>query len=99
MDEEKRYHFGWKPLRYRSQELLVVNEIGYFPLGGEGSNLFLQIINARHAKKFTVITTNLPFADWSNIFDETAATTTIADRLIDNSEILLLEGQSYRIKA
>ena len=84
---------------YQSQDLLVVDEIGYLPLGRQGSNLFFQVISARHTKKSTVITTNLPFADWSNIFDGTTAATAIADRLIYNSEILILEGPSYRIKA
>lgn len=84
---------------YQSQDLLVVDEIGYLPLGKQGSNLFFQVISARHTKKSTVITTNLPFADWSNIFDGTTAATAIADRLIYNSEILILEGKSYRTKA
>lgn len=88
----KKLHF------YQSQDLLVVDEIGYLPLDRQGSHLFFQVISARHTKKSTVITTNLPFAEWSNIFDGTTAATAIADRLIYNSEILILEGQSYRIK-
>jgi DNA replication protein DnaC len=84
---------------YQSQDLLVVDEIGYLPLGKQGSHLFFQVISARHNKKSTVITTNLPFAQWSNIFDGTTAATAIADRLIYNSEILILEGQSYRTKS
>lgn len=56
---------------YQSPDLLVCDEIGYLPLGNEGSNLFFQVISQRHEKKSTVITTNLPFADWGNIFDST----------------------------
>jgi len=81
---------------YQSQDLLVCDEIGYLPLGRQGSNLFFQVISSRHKKKSTVITTNLPFAEWSNIFDGTTAATAIADRLVYNSEILILEGPSYR---
>ena len=84
---------------YQSQDLLVVDEIGYLPLGKQGSNLFFQVISARHTKKSTVITTNLPFAQWSKIFDGTTAATAIADRLVYNSEILILEGPSYRTKS
>ena len=84
---------------YQSQDLLVCDEIGYLPLGKQGSHLFFQVISARHTKKSTVITTNLPFAEWSNIFDGTTAATAIADRLIYNSEILILEGKSYRTKS
>jgi DNA replication protein DnaC len=44
---------------YQSQDLLVCDEIGYLPLGRQGSNLFFQVISARHEKKSTIITTNL----------------------------------------
>ena len=84
---------------YQSQDVLVIDEIGYLPLGKQGSHLFFQVISARHTQKSTVITTNLPFAEWSNIFDGTTAATAIADRLIYNSEILILEGPSYRTKS
>ena len=43
-----------------------------------------------------MITTNLPFAKWTDIFDGTTVATAIADRLVYNSEILILEGKSYR---
>jgi DNA replication protein DnaC len=81
---------------YQSQDLLVCDEIGYLPLGRQGSNLFFQVISARHEKKSTIITTNLPFAKWGDIFDGTTVATAIADRLVYNSEILIMEGDSYR---
>ena len=81
---------------YQSQDLLVCDEIGYLPLGRQGSNLFFQVISARHEKKSTIITTNLPFAKWGDIFDGTTVATAIADRLVYNSEILIMEGESYR---
>ena len=81
---------------YQSPDILVVDEIGYLPLGLQGSNLIFQVISARHEKKSTMITTNLPFAQWGNIFDSTTVATAIADRLVYNSEILVLEGPSYR---
>ncbi len=83
---------------YQSPDLLICDELGYLPLGGNGSNLFFQVISARHQQKSTLITTNLSFADWGNIFDNTTVATAIADRLVNNSEILLLEGKSYRQK-
>ena len=84
---------------YQSPDLLVVDEVGYLPLGKQGSNLFFQVISARHDKKSTIITTNLPFADWGTIFDSTTAATAIADRLVYNSEVLIMEGSSYRKRA
>jgi DNA replication protein DnaC len=84
--------------QYQSPDLLVIDEIGYLPLGKQGSNLFFQVISARHEKKSTMITTNLPFADWGNIFDSTTVATAIADRLVNNSEVIIMEGKSYRKK-
>ena len=81
---------------YQSQDLLVIDEIGYLPLGQQGSNLFFQVISHRHEKKSSIITTNLPFADWGKIFDSTSVATAIADRLVYNSQVLILEGSSYR---
>jgi DNA replication protein DnaC len=81
---------------YQCQDLLVCDEIGYLPLGQQGSNLFFQVISQRHQSKSTVITTNLPFTDWGKIFDSTTVATAIADRLVYNSQILILEGSSYR---
>ena len=81
---------------YQSQDVLSIDEIGYLPLGKQGTNLFFQVISARHEQKSTIITTNLPFAKWGDIFDGTTAASAIADRLVYNSQILIMEGESYR---
>ena len=83
---------------YQTPDVLVIDEVGYLPLGNEGSNLFFQVISSRHEKKSTIITTNLPFADWGKIFDSTTVATAIADRLVNNSEVIIMEGPSYRTK-
>jgi DNA replication protein DnaC len=83
---------------YQSPALLVVDEIGYLSLGEQGSSLFFQVISARHHKGSTILTTNLPFADWGKIFDSTTAAAAIADRLVHRSEVLIMEGTSYRRK-
>ena len=83
---------------YQSPALLAVDEMGYLSLGPQGSHLFFQVISARHQAKSTVITTNLPFADWGKVFDSTTVATAIADRLVHNSEVLILGGTSYRRK-
>jgi DNA replication protein DnaC len=83
---------------YQTPDLLVIDEVGYLPLGPQGSNLFFQVISARHQKKSTMITSNLVFAEWGKIFDNTTVATAIADRLVHNSEVIILEGASYRTK-
>jgi DNA replication protein DnaC len=83
---------------YYAPDLLVCDELGYLSLGQQGSHLFFQIISQRHQLKSTVITTNLPFAEWGQVFDSTTVATAIADRLVHNSEVLILGGTSYRRK-
>jgi DNA replication protein DnaC len=88
----KKLHF------YQSPDLLVCDELGYLSLGPQGSHLFFQVISHRHSKKSTLVTTNLPFADWGKVFDSTTVATAIADRLVFNSQVLILGGTSYRRK-
>ena len=92
-------HSLWKKLHhYATPDLLVCDELGYLSLGQQGSHLFFQVISQRHQRKSTVMTTNLPFADWGKVFDSTTVATAIADRLVHNSEVLILGGTSYRSK-
>jgi DNA replication protein DnaC len=83
---------------YQSPALLVCDELGYLSLGQQGSHLFFQVISARHQTRSTLLTTNLTFAEWGNVFDSTTVATAIADRLVHNSEVLILGGPSYRRK-
>ena len=84
---------------YLKPEVLAIDELGFLPLGANGSSHFFQVISNRHdAKKSTILTTNLPFMDWGKIFNDTTVATAIADRLVQNSEVLILEGKSYRQK-
>jgi len=56
-----------------------------------------QVISTRHSQKRSiVITTNTPFSEWGNILYNTTIATAIADRLVENSEIFLLGGESLR---
>jgi len=81
---------------YKAPDLLICDELGYLPLQSQGSGLFFQVISARHERKATVITTHLPFSEWGKIFDDATVATVIADRLLYHSEVLILEGGSYR---
>jgi len=82
---------------YTEPTLLLVDELGYLSLDQQTSNLFYQVISTRHSqKRSTVITTNTAFSDWGNILYNTTIATAIADRLVENSEIFLLGGDSLR---
>jgi DNA replication protein DnaC len=82
---------------YTEPKLLIVDELGYLSLDQQTSNLFYQVISTRHGeKRSTIITTNTAFSDWGNILYNTTIATAIADRLVENSEIFLLGGDSVR---
>ena len=75
----------------------LVDELGYLSLDQQTSNLFYQVISTRHShKRSSLITTNTAFSDWGNILYNTTIATAIADRLVENSEIFLLGGESLR---
>ena len=82
---------------YTEPALLIVDELGYLSLDQQSSNLFYQVISTRHSqKRSTIITTNTAFSEWGNILYNTTIATAIADRLVENSEIFLLGGESLR---
>ena len=82
---------------YTSPTVLICDELGYLSLDQQTSNLFYQVISTRHShKRSTVITTNTAFSEWGNILFNTTIATAIADRLVENSEIFLLGGDSLR---
>ena len=82
---------------YTEPTLLIVDELGYLALDQQTSNLFYQVISTRHSqRRSSIITTNTPFSDWGNILFNTTIATAIADRLVENSEIFLLGGDSLR---
>lgn len=82
---------------YTAPELLVCDELGYLSLDQHTSNLFYQVISTRYSEhRSTIITTNTPFSEWGNILYNTTIATAIADRLVENSEVFLLGGDSLR---
>src|ERR1700751_1129183 len=86
-----------RKLKIYTEPSLVVVELGYLSLDQQTSNLFYQVISTRHGhKRSTLITTNTAFSDWGNILYNTTIATAIADRLVENSELFLLGGESLR---
>jgi DNA replication protein DnaC len=82
---------------YTEPTTLIVDELGYLALHQQTSNLFYQVISTRHAhKRGSIITTNTAFSEWGNILYNTTMAAAIADRLVENSEIFLLGGESLR---
>ena len=88
-----------KQLQHLAQyKLLIIDEIGYLPVDHQGSNLFFQLIARRYMKKSTIVTTNMPFSKWGEIFSDNTLASAVLDRLLHYSHIIRITGNSYRIK-
>ena len=84
--------------RYCSPRLLVIDELGYLPLDKEGRDLFFQVISKRSETGSVILTTNKAFREWGEVFQDNAVATAIAERLIENGELVKIEGSSYRVR-
>ena len=84
--------------RYARYGLLVLDELGYVPLSKEGADLLFQVFAERHEKGSVIVTTNLGFADWTQIFGDANLTAALLDRLTHKAHILNCNWESYRLK-
>lgn len=78
--------------------LLIVDEIGYLPVTPGGGNLFFQLVNARYEKGAMILTSNLGFAEWGEIFGDSVVATALLDRLLRYAVVTQIEGSSYRLR-
>lgn len=78
--------------------LLIVDEIGYLPIGSGGGNLFFQLINACYERCAMIMTSNRGFGDWAEIFGDTVVATALLDRLLHHAIVIPIEGNSYRLR-
>ena len=84
--------------RYARYGLLVLDELGYVPLSKEGADLLFQVFAERHEKGSVIVTTNLGFADWTQVFGDANLTAALLDRLTHKAHILNCNWESYRLK-
>lgn len=79
--------------------LLIVDEIGYLPFGREEATLFFNVVAKRYERGSIVLTSNLPFSQWSSAFaDDQTLTAALLDRLLHHAHIVQIAGESYRLK-
>lgn len=84
--------------RYARYDLLILDELGYIPFSKEGSELLFQVLAERQEKGSVIITTNLGFADWTQVFGDPVMTTALLDRLTHKAHIVNCQWDSYRLK-
>jgi DNA replication protein DnaC len=81
-----------------SQELLIIDELGFVPLSKTGAELLFEVISQRYERGSIIITSNLPFDDWTEVFGSERLTGAILDRLTHHVHILEMNGESYRLR-
>jgi DNA replication protein DnaC len=81
-----------------NQNLLIIDELGFVPLSKTGAELLFELISQRYERGSIIITSNLPFDEWTQTFGTERLTGALLDRLTHHVHILEMNGQSYRLK-
>lgn len=85
--------------RYCRPQVLAVDEVGYLSYDARYADLLFEVVTRRYNEgRPIILTTNKPFAEWPDVFPNAGCVVTLVDRLIHRSEILALEGDSYRLR-
>jgi DNA replication protein DnaC len=79
------------------QKLLIIDELGFVPLSKTGAELLFELISQRYERGSTLITSNLPFDEWTGTFGSERLTGALLDRLTHHVNILEMNGESYRL--
>jgi DNA replication protein DnaC len=79
-------------------KLLIVDELGYVPLSPTGAELLFEVLSQRYERGSTIVTSNLPFEDWTQVLASERLTGALLDRLTHYVSILTMNGDSYRLK-
>lgn len=93
--EKKLYTFE---KRFEKYDLIIIDELGYISFDKEGSELLFTFLSLRAERKSTIITTNLSFDRWNEIFNDAVLTAALIDRMTHKSYVINMNGDSYRIK-
>jgi DNA replication protein DnaC len=85
-----------KLAQYARPQLLVVDELGYLPIDKQGADLIFQVVSQRYERGSIVLTTNRPPKEWAKVFNDATVASAVLDRLAHHSEIVVIEGKSFR---
>jgi DNA replication protein DnaC len=78
-------------------KLLIIDELGYVPLSTTGAELLFEVFSQRYERGSTIVTSNLPFEEWTSVFGAERLTGALLDRLTHHVHILSMNGESYRL--
>jgi DNA replication protein DnaC len=78
--------------------LLIVDEVGYIPFDPEAASLFFSLFSSRYERSSLIVSSNKSFSAWAEIFGDAVAVAAMVDRLVDHAEVVVLKGDSYRLR-
>ena len=84
--------------RFTGPQLLAIDEVGYLNYDNRYADLLFEVVTRRYLNVPVLITTNKSFSEWADVFSCAACVVTLVDRLIHRSEIVQLDGESYRLR-
>jgi len=84
--------------KYARYELLILDELGYLPLSRSDADLLFRVLSERHERRATIVTTNLPFSEWTSVFPDARLCRAVIDRLTYNAHIIETGEDSIRLK-
>ena len=84
--------------RLRRYRLLIVDEVGYIPFEQDAANLFFQLVSSRYEHASLILTSNLPFARWGDVFGDQVVAAAMIDRIVHHAEVITLKGSSHRLR-
>ena len=93
-DDKQLLRFQKKLATYKP---LIVDELGFVPLSKTGAELLFEVFSQRYERGSTLVTTNLPFDEWTEVFGSERLTGALLDRLTHHVNILEMNGDSYRL--
>lgn len=85
-------------LKFEKYDLVILDELGYISFDKEGAELLFSHLSLRADRKSTIITSNLSFLKWQDIFHDPVLTAALTDRLTHKSHVLNMNGASYRMR-
>lgn len=83
---------------YATPVILVIDEVGYLSYSNQHACQLFELVSRRYEQRSTIVMTDKPLKQWSDVFPNAACVVSLVDRLVHRAEAISIEGESYRLK-